>query len=77
MGTADSYTKEFMKDSRVFADVYNFLLGKKVIDPAKLSPVEVEELYISTKLPGDTEKDITKFRDVMKKYATAILGCQV
>ncbi len=72
MGTADSYTKEYMKDSRIFADVYNFLLGKKVIDPEKLSPVDVEELYISTKLPGDTEKDVKKFRDVMKKYATAM-----
>ncbi len=72
MGTADSYTKEYMKDSRIFADVYNFLLGKKVIDPAKLSPVDVEELYISTKLPGDTDNDVKKFRDVMKKYATAM-----
>ncbi len=72
MGTPDSYTKEYMKDSRIFADVYNFLLGKKVIDPDKLSPVDVEELYISTKLPGDTEKDVKKFRDVMKKYATAM-----
>ncbi len=72
MGTLDSYTKEYMKDSRIFADVYNFLLGKKVIDPEKLSPVDVEELYISTKLPGDTDKDVKKFRDVMKKYATAM-----
>ncbi len=61
-----------MKDSRIFADVYNFLLGKKVIDPDKLSPVDVEKLYISTKLPGDTEKDVKKFRDVMKKYAIAM-----
>ncbi len=72
MRTADSYTKEYMKDSRIFADVYNFLLGKKIIDPAKLSPVDVEELYISTKLPGDTERDVQKFRDVMKKYGAAM-----
>ncbi len=72
MGTADSYTKEYMKDNHVFADVYNFLLGKKVLDPEKLSHVDVEELYITSKLPGDTDKDVQKFRDVMKKYATAM-----
>ncbi len=72
MRTADSYTKEYMKDSHIFADVYNFLLGKKVVDPDKLSPVDVEELYISTRLPDDTDKDVQKFRDVMKKYATAM-----
>ncbi len=72
MGTADSYTKQYMQNSETFADVYNFLLGKKVVDPTKLTTVDIDELYISTKLPGDTEKDIIKFRDVMKQYATAM-----
>ncbi len=72
MGTADAVTKEYMKDNYVFADVYNFLLGKKVLDPEKLSPVDVEELYISSKLPGDTLQDVKKFRDVIKQYATAM-----
>ncbi len=76
MGSADAITKEYMKDNEIFADVYNFLLGKKVLDPEKLSHVDVEELYITSKLPGDTDKDVQKFRDVLKQYATAMTDGQ-
>lgn len=38
MSDKDTVTKEFMRDTKVFADVFNLLLydGKQVINPSRL-----------------------------------------
>lgn len=67
MGKADSITKVYMKNSRVFADAFNFYLfgGRQVIDPEKLIELDPAEIGILSEENGQKEA-VQKYRDVLK-----------
>ncbi len=67
MAEKDTVTKEYMKDSVVFADVFNFYMydGKEIIRPEQLKPLDTTEII----LPYGEDMDIVpiqKYRDVIK-----------
>ena len=67
MGEADVYTKNYISQNNVFADVFNFFVygGKQVIHPESLSDENVEEDVI---VPAGEERAETeqRYRDVLK-----------
>ncbi len=74
MGTPDSYTKEYMQNSEIFADVYNFLLGKKVVDHAMVARIMIyDALRYYNQLQKiaakhKSEKDVTNSEDFISKF---------
>ena len=46
LGAKDIVTKDYMKDARVFADAFNYLIfdGNPVIDPSKLHEMDTTEI---------------------------------
>ena len=66
MGRADDITKEYVRRSDIFADLFNFFLygGKEVIKPEHLRERDITEIA----LPFGNGKDFTvqKLRDVLK-----------
>lgn len=72
MAEKDIVTKDYIKDTEVFADAFNYLIfdGKPVINPSKLhemDPVEIGMPYGE----GKTRGTVQKFRDSLK-YLTAM-----
>ena len=71
MADKDSVTKEYMQDSAVFADVFNFHLygGRQVIKPEQLRPLDTAAVvlpYRDDALPTPVQK----YRDVFKMVTT-------
>ena len=84
MGQIDIAAKEYMKDSRRFADAFNggLFKGKKVIDPDKLRELDPEEILLpdmgSDKTARKKERDLLKCASVMTDGITTcvILGIE-
>ena len=64
-------TKNYMKENRVFADAFNYLLynGQQMIQPEKLREIDTTEMAI---LQGGDQKHqdsetVQKYRDILKK----------
>lgn len=55
MGKKDTITKNYMKENRVFADAFNYLLynGQQMIQPEKLREIDTIEMAI---LQGGDQK---------------------
>lgn len=72
MGAKDIVTKDYMKDARVFADAFNYLIfdGNPVIDPSKLHEMDTTEIGMPYG-EGKTRVTVQKFRDGLK-YLTAM-----
>jgi hypothetical protein len=72
MGKTDTITKKYMKDNRIFADAFNYLIydGQQVIDPDKLHDMDTTMLAMPY---GDdvTGNTVQKFRDELK-YLTVM-----
>ena len=71
MGKKDTITKNYMKENRVFADAFNYLLynGQQMIQPEKLRESDTTEMAI---LQGGDQKHqdsetVQKYRDILKK----------
>ena len=66
MGRADDITKEYVRRSCIFADLFNFFLynGEEVIKPEHLREMDITEIA----LPFGNGKDLSvqKLRDVLK-----------
>ena len=72
MGRKDTVTKDYMKDARVFADAFNYLIygGRPVIDPEKLHELDSTSIVVPYGTDG-AEVPIQKYRDELK-YVTAM-----
>ena len=72
MATKDIITKEYMKDTSVFADAFNGFLfdGEPVVDPARLHAMDTTEIAVPYG-EGKTEAPVQKFHDNLK-YLTAM-----
>ena len=71
MGVADTVTKEYMKENKVFADAFNYLIygGEQVVKPALLQELDTTEIAIPFALDEEentTEEAVQKYRDVLK-----------
>ena len=71
MGKPDTVTYDYMKQSEVFADAFNFLLysGNKVIDSAELKELDtraIASIYNESK-GKKGNKAVHKYRDIFKK----------
>ncbi len=71
MGMADTVTKEYMRENRVFADAFNYLIygGKQVVKPELLQELDTTEIAIPFALDEEentTEEAVQKYRDVLK-----------
>jgi hypothetical protein len=67
MGDKDTVTKEYMQDSAVFADAFNFLLydGEQIIKPEQLKPVDTTAIVLPYG-ENDQAVPIQKYRDILK-----------
>lgn len=72
MAAKDTVTKDYMKDAKVFADAFNYLLfeGNPVIEPSKLHELDPTEIGMPYG-EGKTRATVQKFRDGLK-YLTAM-----
>ena len=72
MSRKDTITKEYMKDTKVFADAFNFLIygGKQVIKPHKLHEMDTTAIALPYGTNG-ASVPIQKYRDELK-YLTAM-----
>lgn len=72
LGAKDIVTKDYMKDAKVFADAFNYLIfdGNPVIDPSKLHEMDTTEIGMPYG-EGKTRVTVQKFRDGLK-YLTAM-----
>ncbi|MCD8106528.1 MAG: Rpn family recombination-promoting nuclease/putative transposase [Oscillospiraceae bacterium] len=68
MGKADTATREYIDDTRIFADVFNYYIygGKQVIEPKSLEKLDASTLLTVFGKDGDEEK-IQRYRDALKK----------
>lgn len=68
MGKSDTITKEYMKDSRRFADVFNYLVydGEQVIRAEDLQEKDSTELIVFLDDDTDIQFD-QKYRDILKQ----------
>lgn len=71
MGKKDTITQNYMKENRVFADAFNYLLynGQQMLQPEKLREIDTTEMAI---LQGGDQKHqdsetVQKYRDILKK----------
>lgn len=73
MGAKDTYTKKYLNDNEVFADVFNYIIygGEQTIDPDALTCVDVTEIAVpySKDSAGDNAEAIQKYRDILKSSA--------
>ena len=67
MADKDTVTKEYMQDSEIFADAFNFLLydGEQVIKPEQLRPLDTASIVLPYGESGQPVP-IQKYRDVLK-----------
>ena len=70
MGKPDTITKEYMKNTQVFADAFNYFLynGEQVIDPDKLHELDTTAIALPFGADGAVVP-VQKYRDV-QKYLT-------
>ncbi|MCD8132010.1 MAG: Rpn family recombination-promoting nuclease/putative transposase [Lachnospiraceae bacterium] len=68
MGKPDTATREYINDSRVFADVFNYFIysGRKVLKPQNLEKLDASTLLTVFGKDGDEEK-IQRYRDALRK----------
>ncbi len=76
MNVVDIVTKEYMRDNRVFADVCNYFLRRKVVKPEELKEYDSAEIFIPTIL-GESEDNAQKYRDVMKECTISMADDRV
>lgn len=64
MGKIDTVTKEYMRDTKVFADLFNYWLydGRQVIDPEKLHELDTTEIALPFGEDGAV-LPVQRFRD--------------
>ncbi len=67
MGKPDTATREYINDSQVFADVFNYYAfgGKKVVEPSNLEELDTSALLTVFGKDGD-EEIIQRYRDALK-----------
>ncbi len=67
MGKPDTATREYINDSQVFADVFNYYAfgGRKVIEPSSLEELDTSALLTVFGKDGD-EETIQRYRDALK-----------
>ena len=67
MADKDTITKEYMQDSCIFADVFNFLLydGRQVINPGQLKPIDTTAIVLPYG-EGQRSVPVQKYRDLLK-----------
>ena len=67
MADKDTVTKEYMQDSEIFADAFNFLLydGEQIIKPEQLRPLDTASIVLPYGESGQPVP-IQKYRDVLK-----------
>ncbi len=72
MAAKDAVTKEYMRDAKVFADAFNFLLykGRPVIDPDRLHAMDPVEIVLPYGEDGAVVP-VQRYRDNLK-YLTAM-----
>jgi hypothetical protein len=72
MGKKDTVTKDYIKDSIVFADAFNYLIydGEPIIKPEKLHPLDTTITGVPYGDDG-AEVPVQKYRDELK-YLTAM-----
>jgi hypothetical protein len=72
MGKTDTITKKYMKDNRIFADAFNYLIygGRQIIAPEKLHPLDTTIIGLPYGADG-AGMPVQKFRDELK-YLTAM-----
>ena len=70
MAAKDIVTKDYIKDTEVFADAFNYLIfgGNPVIDPLKLHEMDTTEIGMPYG-EGKTRVTVQKFRDGLKYLA--------
>lgn len=68
MGKPDTDTREYIGDSRVFADVFNYFIygGQKVVKPQNLEKLDASTLLTVFGKNGDEEK-LQRYRDTLNK----------
>lgn len=68
MPTPDVALKNYFKDNRVFADVFNtYMFGREILHASDLHPVDTE-YSDALKIAAGTEK-LSKYRDLIRKTA--------
>ena len=72
MGACDTFTKDYTRDCKVFADAFNLHIykGEQVIKPEKLHPLDTTEISVPFDAEG-AEIPVQKQRDGLK-YVTAM-----
>ncbi|MCC8130191.1 MAG: Rpn family recombination-promoting nuclease/putative transposase [Ruminococcus sp.] len=67
MGKTDTATREYINDSQIFADVFNYYAfgGRKVVEPSKLEELDTSALLTVFGKDGD-EETIQRYRDALK-----------
>ena len=72
MAVKDTVTKDYVKDTKVFADAFNYLIfeGNPVIEPSKLHELDTTEIGMPYG-EGKTRTAVQKYRDRFK-YLTAM-----
>ena len=72
---ADTITKDYISDTTIFADVFNYYIygGKQVIQPEQLVERDSTEIALPYGADGATTP-IQKFRDVQKLYTAMTDG---
>ena len=75
MLTADAITKDYLSDTTIFADVFNYYIygGEQVILPEQLEERDPTEIALPYGSDGATTP-IQKFRDVQKLYTAMTDG---
>ena len=71
MGKRDIITKDYMKDNKIFADAFNFLIygGRQVIAPEKLHSMDSVQVMIPYGTGGTADFPQGKYRDGLKYLA--------
>ena len=66
---ADTITKDYISDTTIFADVFNYYIygGKQIIQPEQLEERDTTELILPYGADG-AAVPYQKFRDVQKLY---------
>ena len=69
MSQADIYTKNYISQNDIFADVFNFFIygGEQVIKPQSLSEENTQEDVIMF-IGVDKEETTQRYRDVLKSF---------
>lgn len=77
MGRIDTEAKEYLSDTRRFADVFNYLIydGQMVIEPDQLLPLDPTEIILP--YGNDAREPIQKVRDLLKRWKSMTDGSAI